>query len=622
MYAKTLNTWDYLTCRNVWKMCCTQREDAATEPCCQNHQKGTDTHCSHANLSKERGVDNQALAEINKPLHDCDNNKITYNSLDNHSQTNVNNTLLKSDNYQNDISAGLLTYSAYAFDDSSSESEDEIIKRYQHSFKTEQKKLEKEIISSQSIKRTKSTKSNDLPSQNSTVKSTDLAPRKASSDGNISSKYQDIKETKKLEKNKVSEAVPKKTEEIVPSQSTTTHLSEPLVSKEAETSTSKLTTIHNDRQSDAEGISNQAFQDEVSLSMSVNSDVLDSPDHNSDEHLFDISDLHQEPPLISKCGSLEVTFLYSPEENTMKITILQAQEIPSKDRGGANSAQVRILLLPTKKQRFKTKIKPGDNPEFGETFTFQKIQKEDLMNMGVRFRLYGCERMRRERMLGEAVIGFASINPDMESTHWILLEPRSNLSCLLPCYNICSYTIISGTVGGKASFLFNLLGMEEGTLPLAYAGPLWWEIDAINAPVEPLEVNTYRKDISRERIPEGEFVLGKKNWEQKLVQDTYVKLTLMSPTGKEIARSKTSIRRGQPNPLFRETFVFQVALFQLPELTLMISVYNKRSMKRKEMIGWFALGMKSSGEEEQSHWNDMCENKGEEVQRWHVLLES
>lgn len=113
-----------------------------------------------------------------------------------------------------------------------------------------------------------------------------MAPRKASSDGNISSKYQDIKETKKLEKNKVSEAVPKKTEEIVPSQSTTTHLSKPLVSKEAETSTSKLTTTHNDRQSEAEGISNQAFQDEVSLSMSVNSDVLDSPDHNSDVSVF------------------------------------------------------------------------------------------------------------------------------------------------------------------------------------------------------------------------------------------------------------------------------------------------------------------------------------------------
>jgi hypothetical protein len=64
----------------------------------------------------------------------------------------------------------------------------------------------------------------------------------------------------------------------------------------------------------------------------------------------------------------------------------------------------------------------------------------------------------------------------------------------------------------------------------------------------------------------------------------------MSANGQELARSKTSIRRGQPNPLYKETFMFQVALFQLPDVTLMVSVYNKRSMKRKEMIGWFSTG--------------------------------
>jgi synaptotagmin-14/16 len=66
----------------------------------------------------------------------------------------------------------------------------------------------------------------------------------------------------------------------------------------------------------------------------------------------------------------------------------------------------------------------------------------------------------------------------------------------------------------------------------------------------------------------------------------------------------------------------KVALFQLPDVTLMISVYNKRSMKRKEMIGWFSLGYNSSGDEELSHWNDMRDSKGEQVCRWHVLLES
>lgn len=44
----------------------------------------------------------------------------------------------------------------------------------------------------------------------------------------------------------------------------------------------------------------------------------------------------------------------------------------------------------------------------------------------------------------------------------------------------------------------------------------------------------------------------------KKAPDTYVKLCLVSSIGQEISRAKTSIRRGQPNPLFKETFVFQV----------------------------------------------------------------
>ncbi|POI34452.1 hypothetical protein CIB84_001796 [Bambusicola thoracicus] len=77
-----------------------------------------------------------------------------------------------------------------------------------------------------------------------------------------------------------------------------------------------------------------------------------------------------------------------------------------------------------------------------------------------------------------------------------------------------------------------------------------------------------------------------------------------------MSRCKTSIRRGQPNPVYKETFIFQVALFQLSDVTLMISIYNKRSMKRKEMIGWISMGQNSSGEEEQSHWQEMKESKG------------
>lgn len=106
------------------------------------------------------------------------------------------------------------------------------------------------------------------------------------------------------------------------------------------------------------------------------------------------------------------------------------------------------------------------------------------------------------------------------------------------------------------------------------------------------------------------------------VPDTYLKITLISSSGQEISHCKTSVCRSQPNPQYRESFIFQVALFQLPDVTLMIAAYNKRSIKKKELIGWISLGYNSSGDEELSQWNDMRDSKGEQVCRWQVLLQT
>ena len=73
-----------------------------------------------------------------------------------------------------------------------------------------------------------------------------------------------------------------------------------------------------------------------------------------------------------------------------------------------------------------------------------------------------------------------------------------------------------------------------------------------------------------------------------------------------------------------------MALFQLNDVTLMISVYAKRNMKRNEMVGWFSLGLNSSGPEEAQHFSDMREAasaanaavKCDLISRWHVLVDS
>lgn len=64
---------------------------------------------------------------------------------------------------------------------------------------------------------------------------------------------------------------------------------------------------------------------------------------------------------------------------------------------------------------------------FADEF-FDFCFSEDVNSMGVRFRLYGCERMRRERMIGECVVSFAALNLELENAMWLALEPRANIA--------------------------------------------------------------------------------------------------------------------------------------------------------------------------------------------------
>ncbi|XP_044729837.1 synaptotagmin-16 [Chrysoperla carnea] len=305
--------------------------------------------------------------------------------------------------------------------------------------------------------------------------------------------------------------------------------------------------------------------------------------------------------VISKCGHLEVALLYDAPMRKMTVHVLQARDIPSRDRGQPTHTQVRLLLLPSKKQKHKTKIRSGDNPQYMESFLLHRINPEDVNSMGLRLRVYGCERMRREQLIGECVVSFSSLDLELETTLWLALEPRATSShhgSISPTHHVDLRSLARSDSTGSAQ------SMQHGGVPELLLG---------------LAYNATTGRLSVEIVKGSHF----RNLAMNRAPDTYVKLCLVSSNGQEMARSKTSVRRGQPNPLFKETFVFQVALFQLADVTLMISVYNRKGMtKRKEMIGWFSLGLNSSGPEQLAHWLDMKDLHAQQLCRWHVLVDS
>ncbi|KAJ8309147.1 hypothetical protein KUTeg_014021 [Tegillarca granosa] len=370
---------------------------------------------------------------------------------------------------------------AYHDEDTSSDSDDEVLKHYQQTL-TQQNTLRR----TETFQSDKSAKS-----------------KKSHKDGGMSSRASLIDE-RATPVTSDDDATPRRRSLAAPKSPSVQNQELVQIDEPSGTASTASVSPHNEAEEEENKtgeFDNQAYQEEqMTMSMSGSEQLSLHGALSTDEHLFDVSDLQKEPPLISKCGSLEITFSYNAERSRMAVTIHQAQEIPSKERGGASSSQVRLLLLPTRKQRHKTKVKTGENPNFEDTFMFTKIPPEEVHGMGLRIRLYGMERMRRERMIGESIIGFASLNLDMASTHWVILEPRSNLS--------------HG-------------GMPELLLGLAYNGT----------------------------------------------------------TG----RLSVEVIKG--------------------------SNFRNMAMNR-------APGINSSGEEEHSHWTDMRESKGDQVCRWHVLLES
>ncbi|XP_005047877.1 PREDICTED: synaptotagmin-16 [Ficedula albicollis] len=298
---------------------------------------------------------------------------------------------------------------------------------------------------------------------------------------------------------------------------------------------------------------------------------------------------------ICKCGDLDVIFTYKSSSQKLIATVLEARDIPDKERSGVNAWQVHAVLMPGKKQRGKTSVQRGPIPSFQDKITFSRLEPQELSSQAVRFRLYAVHGVLGERMMGEQLFYLSSISQDGDVKVTLLLEPRSNLSS---ADSQLSLSAISRSDSASSTQSLSHGGVPELLVGLSY--------------------NATTGRLAVEMIKGSHF----RNLAINRPPDTYGKLCLRNSVGQEMSRCKTSIRRGQPNPVYKETFIFQVALFQLSDVTLLISIYNRRSMKRKEMVGWISMGQSSSGEEEQSHWQEMKDSQGTQVCRWHTLLES
>ncbi|XP_035000603.1 synaptotagmin-14 isoform X4 [Hippoglossus stenolepis] len=300
-----------------------------------------------------------------------------------------------------------------------------------------------------------------------------------------------------------------------------------------------------------------------------------------------------EPEPLAKYGTLDVAFEYDSSEQWLAVTVTAATDIPALKQTGNISWQVHLVLLPTKKQRAKTGVQKGPCPIFTETFKFSRVEQEALGDYAVRFRLYSIRRMKKEKVLGEKVFYLTKLNLQGKIALPVTLEPGSELA---GCGSVVSVSRSAGAMTYRST--------EDSSLPEILLGLIY---------------NSATGRLSAEVIQGSHF---KTTASDKPV-NTYVKLTMLDSKGKEMSKCKTAVCRGQPNPTYKETFMFQVALFQLSEVSLVVSVFCRRSsMKPRERLGCVSLGLNSTGEEQQAHWTEMKDAEGQQVCHWHTLTDT
>ncbi|XP_048014688.1 synaptotagmin-7 isoform X1 [Chanodichthys erythropterus] len=285
--------------------------------------------------------------------------------------------------------------------------------------------------------------------------------------------------------------------------------------------------------------------------------VMLSPGSEDDDH---------EGPVSEKLGRIQFSLGYSFQDTTLTVKILKGQDLPAKDFSGTSDPFVKIYLLPDRKHKLETKVKRKNlNPHWNETFLFEGFPYEKVRERTLYLQVLDYDRFSRNDPIGEVSIPLNKVELGQLKSFWKDLKPcmdgagrRGDLLLSL-CYNPTANTITVNIIKAR-----NLKAMDIGG-----------------------------------------------------TSDPYVKVWLMHKD-KRVEKKKTVTIKRCLNPVFNESFPFDVPAHVLRETTIIITVMDKDRLSRNDVIGKIYLSWKS-GPAEVKHWKDMLSRPRTNVAQWHAL---
>ena len=100
--------------------------------------------------------------------------------------------------------------------------------------------------------------------------------------------------------------------------------------------------------------------------------------------------------------------------------------------------------------------------------------------------------------------------------------------------------------------------------------------------------------------------------------DPYVKIYLLY-NGQRIAKKKTHVKKRTLNPVFNESFLFDVPYNEgLQNISLEFLVLDWDRMTKNEVVGRLEIGARTRGPQ-QHHWNEVMNCPRKQIAEWHKL---
>ncbi|XP_049792501.1 synaptotagmin-11 [Schistocerca nitens] len=279
-----------------------------------------------------------------------------------------------------------------------------------------------------------------------------------------------------------------------------------------------------------------------------------------------------------RLGQLVFKIRYKRDKSALIVTVVRCRNLPAKDTSvGSSDPYVKLQLLPDKLHKVKTRVlRKTRDPVYDEDFTFYRVTYNELQSITLHFVVLSFDRYSRDDIIGEVFCPLDSVDLVQAETQQLTLcrdiHPRS----------------LKIRAQGRGEILVSLC----------------WQPAANRLTVVVLKArNLPKMDVTG-------------------LADPYVKMYLLY-NNQRIAKKKTHVKKRTLNPVFNESFVFDIPAGAegLDNISLEFLLLDWDRVTKNEVIGRLELGAAKSTGSALHHWNEVCNSPRRQIAEWHKLRE-